>query len=187
MTNSSVPSHKISIKGAAFVGDSYNMRHPLTGAGMTVGMWDVYYLTKNLSSRRMKDYNDPDLILEGLDRMYEERRARAMVLNVLSVALYSLFAADSDPYKTLRDACFQYFLLGGEAIDGPSGLLSGIVTSPLVLAYHFFSVALYAMFLEICKANSIPGVIPQFFKALYTLFVAASIFIPLILEEILPK
>ncbi|PVV02465.1 hypothetical protein BB560_003078 [Smittium megazygosporum] len=187
MTNSSLPSHKVSIYGAAFVGDSYNMRHPLTGAGMTVGMWDVYYLTKNLSRSQVKSFTDSKAVLEALDHMYDQRRARALVLNVLSVALYSLFAADNDHYRNLRDACFQYFQLGGDAIDGPSGLLSGTITNPIVLAYHFFAVAIYAMFLEICKAKSATMILPHFFKSLYTLFVAAYIFIPLLLEEILPS
>ncbi|PVU95485.1 hypothetical protein BB561_001790 [Smittium simulii] len=187
MTNSSLPSHKICFPGAVFVGDAYNMRHPLTGAGMTVGLWDVFYLSTNLSPKNLKNLSDYSLQLGAVNKAYNQRRSRALVLNVMSVALYSLFAADSEPYRNLRDACFQYFEFGGDAIDGPSGLLSGTITNPIVLAYHFFAVAIYAMFLEISKANSLFMIIPHVYKSVYTLVVAAYIFVPLILEEILPN
>lgn len=43
--------------------------------------------------------------------------------------------------------CFRYFQLGGNCVDGPVGLLAGIIRQPLVLFYHFFAVALLAMWL----------------------------------------
>ncbi|PVU99698.1 hypothetical protein BB559_000501 [Furculomyces boomerangus] len=185
MTNSYFPPKKTRIMGAVFVGDSYNMRHPLTGGGMTVGYWDCVYLIRNLSKAKIPDLSDSEAISEALEEVYTLRRPRALVINTLSVALYSLFSADSEPYRNLRDACFQYFTLGGDAIAGPSGLLSGTITNPLVLAYHFFSVALYAMFLEVCKSTSVISMFPHFLKAVYTLLVAAYIFVPLIINEIL--
>lgn len=66
----------------------------------------------------------------------------------------------------LREGCFRYFELGGECINGPVSLLSGcvrhltrpvsrgllicpltnrIIPSPILLARHFFAVALYAI------------------------------------------
>ncbi|OLY78135.1 Squalene monooxygenase [Smittium mucronatum] len=183
MTNSSYPSQKIHINGAAFVGDSYNMRHPLTGGGMTVGLWDCYYLSQQLSVKNIPDLSDYEAIRKALDKVYSLRKPRALVINTLSVALYSLFSGDSEPYRNLRDACFKYFLLGGSAVTGPSGLLSGNDTSPYVLAYHFFLVALYAMYLEMKKSDSLFSIFYHFFNALYTLLVAAYIFLPLIAEE----
>ena len=49
--------------------------------------------------------------------------------------------------KTLQMGCFRYFQRGGECVDGPVGLLAGIIRQPLVLFYHFFSVALLAIWL----------------------------------------
>jgi squalene monooxygenase len=47
----------------------------------------------------------------------------------------------------LQLGCFRYFQLGGAAIDGPVGLLSGVTRQPFVLFYHFFRVALFSMWL----------------------------------------
>jgi len=44
--------------------------------------------------------------------------------------------------------CFRYFQLGGNCIDGPVGLLAGIIENPFVLFYHFFAVALYAIWIR---------------------------------------
>lgn len=45
----------------------------------------------------------------------------------------------------LRTGCFKYFECGGECINGPVSLLSGIAPSVLLLAYHFFAVAFYSI------------------------------------------
>ena len=49
----------------------------------------------------------------------------------------------------LQRGCFGYFQLGGECINGPVGLLSGLNQRPIMLVYHFFSVAIYAIYLEL--------------------------------------
>ncbi len=48
--------------------------------------------------------------------------------------------------------CFRYFQRGGACIDGPVGLLAGIIRQPLVLFYHFFSVALLGIWLQLVAA-----------------------------------
>lgn len=50
--------------------------------------------------------------------------------------------------KALQLGCFRYFQRGGNCIDGPVGLLAGIIRRPLVLVYHFFAVALYAIWIR---------------------------------------
>ena len=54
--------------------------------------------------------------------------------------------------KTLQLGCFRYFQLGGACIDGPVGLLAGIIRQPFVLFYHFFAVAFYAIWLRVVAA-----------------------------------
>ena len=49
--------------------------------------------------------------------------------------------------RALQLGCFRYFQFGGQCVDGPVGLLAGIIRQPFVLFYHFFSVALLSMWL----------------------------------------
>jgi squalene monooxygenase len=50
--------------------------------------------------------------------------------------------------KALQLGCFRYFQLGGQCLDGPCGLLAGIIRNPFVLIDHFFRVALYAIWID---------------------------------------
>lgn len=54
--------------------------------------------------------------------------------------------------QALQLGCFRYFQLGGNCVDGPVGLLAGIIRRPFVLFYHFFAVALYGMWLYIVQS-----------------------------------
>ena len=77
----------------------------------------------------------------------------------------------------LREGCFKYFELGGECVNGPVSLLSGYVTrfnaidhysccfslyrlapKPFLLAYHFFSVAMYSIQMLFTSPRVRPGV-----------------------------
>jgi squalene monooxygenase len=65
--------------------------------------------------------------------------------------------------------CFRYFQFGGNCVDGPVGLLAGITRSPLILIYHFFSVAFVAIWV---KARTYSLILQPF----YLLFGGVSIF-----------
>ncbi|KAF8159204.1 squalene epoxidase [Crassisporium funariophilum] len=129
--------------GAILLGDSWNMRHPLTGGGMTVALNDVVVLRDLLGS--VSDLKDWKQVQKVTRRWHWDRKPLASTVNILSVALYDLFGADDEELQVLRTGCFKYFERGGECIDGPVSLLSGIAPSPALLAYHFFYVAFYAI------------------------------------------
>lgn len=66
--------------------------------------------------------------------------------------------------------------MGGQCIDGPVGLLAGIIRRPTVLFYHFFAVAfysIYVMFASLSLARWPVALVDSFavfFKACVVLF-----------------
>ncbi|OAA64271.1 Squalene epoxidase [Niveomyces insectorum RCEF 264] len=89
---------------------------------------------------------DHAAVAAALGRFHWSRKRLTAIINVLAQALYALFAADSRPLRTLQQGCFAYFRRGWAA--QPMGLLGGLLQEPLVLAYHFFSVAFLAIWLH---------------------------------------
>ncbi|KAL8280154.1 hypothetical protein RQP46_007484 [Phenoliferia psychrophenolica] len=142
-------------EGAVLVGDSLNMRHPLTGGGMTVAFNDAVILTKLLGGgkkvgevqlpEKVTDVAEWAKVCELLEEWHWERKSVSVSTNTLSLALYSIFAAEDENLKGLQNGCIRYFDLGGSAVSGPVQLLSIINTSPLLLLRHFFQVALYSV------------------------------------------
>ncbi|KAF2144152.1 uncharacterized protein K452DRAFT_285390 [Aplosporella prunicola CBS 121167] len=152
MPNSFLPSSTNRIPGLIIAGDALNMRHPLTGGGMTVAFHDVVLLSKLLHPSNVPELSSTKLVLKQMKAFHWQRKNWAAVINILALALYALFAADDSALKALQLGCFRYFQRGGNCVDGPVGLLAGIIRQPLVLVYHFFAVALYAIWIRFCEA-----------------------------------
>lgn len=145
MPNSFLPPSTNRHPGLALLGDALNMRHPLTGGGMTVALNDVLLLTSLLHPTLIPDLSSTPQVLTAFRTFHWRRKGLTSVINILAQALYSLFAADAPSLKYLQRGCFRYFQLGGNCIDGPAGLLAGIIRTPVVLVYHFFAVALLSI------------------------------------------
>lgn len=94
MPNSFLPAATNKTPGLMILGDALNMRHPLTGGGMTVALNDVCVIRELLSPERVPSFADTDLVLKQLSIFHWKRKNSSSVINILAQALYSLFAAD---------------------------------------------------------------------------------------------
>ena len=148
MPNSWLPSTKQTTNdGVILLGDAHNMRHPLTGGGMTVAFHDAVLLAELLHPSAIPNLGDHTAVRTAMASFHWRRKSLTSIINVLAQALYSLFAADDWQLRALQRGCYRYFELG--MTDGPAALLGGILRRPLVLAYHFFSVAFLAIWMNI--------------------------------------
>lgn len=144
MPNRSMPADPHPTPGALLMGDAFNMRHPLTGGGMTVALSDIVVLRDLL--RPLLDLHDAPTLCKYLESFYTLRKPVASTINTLAGALYKVFCASPDQaLKEMRQACFDYLSLGGVCSTGPVSLLSGLNPRPLSLVAHFFAVAIYGV------------------------------------------
>lgn len=185
MPNSWLPPSRQRPNGMVLLGDAMNMRHPLTGGGMTVAFQDVVILAELLHPSRVPDLEDKDAIQAAINDMYWRRKSYTAIINVLAQALYALFSAHDPQLFALREGCFEYFRR--RMIDGPVGLLGGMIHRPVVLAYHFFSVAFLAIWVHL--SHMIRGPLHVWrlplalADAVLILLKACQVFLPVIWRE----
>lgn len=142
-----LPAAPSSRAGAVLLGDSWNMRHPLTGGGMTVALRDVETLRCALAGVTDLSALPSGGLQARLGNFARRRAAHASTINILANALHRVFsrpAADDGTRARLRAACIEYLSLGGPFSAGPVGLLSGLTPRPAVLILHFIAVAMHA-------------------------------------------
>ncbi|KAH3679781.1 hypothetical protein WICPIJ_008539 [Wickerhamomyces pijperi] len=170
------------LPGYLVVGDALNIRHPLTGGGMTVGLNDIVVLAKSL--KQIPSFSDRTAVNETLLDFHNDRKSLSTVVNVLSFALFSLFAADSENLRILQRGCFKYFQLGGDAVDVPVGFLSALIPRPFLLTWVFFKVAFYAIYCNFVDRGLVgfPIALLQVFSVLYT---AVVVFTPFLYNDFL--
>ncbi|WCJ35602.1 squalene epoxidase 2 [Euphorbia peplus] len=144
MPNRSMPAAPYPTPGALLMGDAFNMRHPLTGGGMTVALSDIVVLRNLL--KPLHDLHDAPTLCRYLESFYTLRKPVASTINTLAGALHTVFSASTDEARQeMRQACFDYLTLGGVFSTGPIALLSGLNPRPLSLVLHFFAVAIYGV------------------------------------------
>lgn len=127
------------VPGAVILGDALNMRHPVTGSGMTVALNDARLLADLLLGAELALDAEVDA---RVSRFYRERKPLSLTLDMLAGALYEVFRADGPGLERMRDAMLRYWRLGGRAADGPMTLLSGLAPRPALLLWHYTGVAL---------------------------------------------
>lgn len=173
--------------GVLLLGDAMNMRHPLTGGGMTVAFNDVVLLSELLED--VGDLGDDAAVRRAMGTFHWRRKSLSSIINVLAMALYSLFAADSKELRALRIGCFTYFKKG--ITEEPTGLLGGLIQRPWVLFRHFFTVAFLAIYLHACDVVGNAGVLGVFklpiamIEGVLILWKACVVFLPIMYREAL--
>ncbi|KAL4355104.1 hypothetical protein GQ457_06G001590 [Hibiscus cannabinus] len=162
-----------SIPGALLIGDALNMRHAITGGGMTVALSDVVLLRDLL--RPLHDLSDASAVCEYLDSFYTLRKVcwtscsmyiskvndneqnwynsvcsvtglqpMSSTINTLANVLQKVFSASSDPVmQAMQQTCFGYARLGGVFANGLSAMISGLCPRPFSLAFHILAMAIY--------------------------------------------
>ncbi|CAO3581288.1 unnamed protein product [Absidia cylindrospora] len=184
MPNGFLPPSANQCLGVMILGDAMNIRHPLTGGGMTVALHDVILLQQLLSPSNILDLQaSDDLIMQALDCFHWKRKRHATPINILAMSLYRLFAAGANPaLLQLQAACVDYFQLGGKCVDGPVGLLSGLTQSVWPLIYHFYAVAFYAIYLQWSASSD--NIWTCFIKSWQLLYTACITIFPYIFSEV---
>ncbi|KAI1168677.1 squalene epoxidase [Nemania serpens] len=181
MPNSWLPPTKQgSHPGLVLLGDAMNMRHPLTGGGMTVALNDAILLSEELSPDRVPHLSDHAAVRRAMAALHWRRKHLTSIINVLAQALYSLFAAEDKNLAKLQRGCFAYFEMGWSA--DPMGFLGGTIQRPLLLAYHFFTVAFVAIWLD-WKETGLWKVPLLLWHAISILWTASVVFLPVMWQE----
>jgi squalene monooxygenase len=178
MQNKQVTSQPLHPAGALMLGDAFNMRHPLTGGGMTVAFSDTSLLCDML--RPLPSFSNKVATADATSAFYVRRKPLSATINTLANALYKVFcASDSRAHEEMRQACFDYLALGGMYSTGPVSLLSGLNPRPSVLVMHFFMVALYGFGRLLLPRPTLRGV----WLGLLLLYSASCIILPIIWKE----
>ena len=120
--------------GHVGLGDHANQRHPLTGGGMTCALRDVYYFAKEIEE--IESLADNDAVHAAVQSYMRKRYQFTSAINILSWALHGVFSG----CQSLRQACFSYFVHGGDNVRVPMALLSGLQSSVGVLLLRYVDV-----------------------------------------------
>jgi len=153
MPNHYMPSKERLIDGVILIGDALNMRHPLTGGGMTVLLRDVNTAQELIRKNNLHTTSER---LALANTFYKSREQHTAV-NILADALHNVMANDE-----LKEACFEYLFSGGKKAEEPIALLSGLEKRKIVLASHFFSVAIEGSARKIRQKRSLQSIMQAY-------------------------
>ena len=88
MQNKTLATRPLHQPGALLLGDSFNMRHPLTGGGMTVALSDTNLLCDML--RPLPVLRDSIATALQTQAFYTRRKPMSATINTLANALYQV-------------------------------------------------------------------------------------------------
>lgn len=171
MPNHYMAAKPIILKGAVMLGDALNMRHPLTGGGLTAVFSDIQILSTHLLT--MPDFYNTDLIHEKIKAYYQDRQHANANLNVLANALYGVMSNDS-----LKSVVFKYLQCGGSNAQESISILAGLNRNHFSLIKQFIFLSVFGAY-DLVREN-----IMNFPKAIKILSDALKIIKPLAKNEL---
>ena len=171
MPNHYMAAKPIIRKGAVMLGDALNMRHPLTGGGLTAVFSDIQILSAHLLA--MSDFKNTDLIHEKIEAYYRDRKNANANLNILANALYAVMSND-----LLKTSVFKYLQCGGANAQESIAILAGLNRKHFSLIKQFCFLAVFG------AGNLLRQGISNSPKAIKLLKDAFTIIKPLIKNEL---
>ena len=139
MPNHYMAANPIIRKGAVMLGDALNMRHPLTGGGLTAVFSDIQILSTHLLA--MPDFYNTDLIHKKIEAYYRDRQNANANLNILANALYGVMSNE-----LLKTAVFKYLQCGGSNSLESIAILAGLNKNHYSLIKQFANLALFGAY-----------------------------------------
>jgi squalene monooxygenase len=104
MPNRIMPASPYPTPGAFLIGDSLNMRHAVTGGGMTVGLSDVVLLRDLL--RPLNDLSDGASICKYLESFYILRKVSAFDAQAYLIFLLPVFLGTNSEQELLKETSY---------------------------------------------------------------------------------
>jgi squalene monooxygenase len=148
--------------GAFLLGDSLNMRHPLTAGGMTVALNDVVILSDLLA--HIENFGNWDEISAILREWHDLRKPLASTINTMSMSWAGLFAADGEAFDIMQEGAFKFFGQGAKYSDEPMSLAAGITHSPSLLARNSLAILVYSIWVLFTHPRPGTKYAPQFYE-----------------------
>lgn len=110
-------------EGLALVGDAAGHGHPLTAAGMTLGFEDARVLAESPS----------------FDKFRKRRLRESRVPEMLAIALYEVFADNSDETTSMRQAIYEMWRRSPSERMRTMNFLAGMDSSPVAFGRSFLA------------------------------------------------
>lgn len=172
------PNHRLPAKpvlkaGGVILGDALNMRHPLTGGGMTAAFNDVLRLIDNL--KNVADFTNKKKLGKAIEKFYNTRHLGTQTTNILADGLYGVVYNPD-----LRKAFFDYISRGEKYAEETCSILAGLNKDKSLLLNHFIGMARYGTQQRIAKAEVSTENVTQSFTMVKD---AVGIITPLLLTE----
>jgi squalene monooxygenase len=171
--NHRLPAKPVLKQGGVILGDALNMRHPLTGGGMTAALNDVLLLCDNL--KKVPDFKNKRKLGKAVEKFYATRHLGTQTTNILADGLYGVVYNPD-----LRKAFFEYISRGDKYAAETCSILAGLNKDKRLLLNHFIGMARYGTQMRIANSEATTEKVTQSFTMVKD---AVGIITPLLLTE----